>query len=233
MKKNIVMTVIMAFLAVPAVTHASITYSGTALAGLDYSAFPPGTAQYVGAGGGNPALAALATPDAGLGPDSGDAAVFAGGSFGTLSQVTMNFDIYSQSGGGGNQPYGELWFVLPDSHLAAIIGFGGPSLDDASDMHVINTDQSYWGQTLGSILGDTYEGVAYGNMQVAYAGVGIGDWNIADSIGATANIDSITVNTTAPIPEPATWTAGALLLVPLAAGARSFRRKSPQTPTIV
>lgn len=66
-------------------------------------------------------------------------------------------------------------------------------------MHVIDTDQNYCGQTLGSILANTYEGVAYGNMQVEYIGVGIGDWNIDDSIGATANIDSLTV-----VPEPST-----------------------------
>ena len=171
------------------------------------------------AAGTNPAVAALSTPDAGLGPDSGDAAVFAEGPFGTLSQVSMSFDIYSMTGGGGNLPYAELYVVLPDSSLGGIIGLGGPTLNDSSQMHVIYTDQSYFGQTLGSILTNTYEGVAYGDMQVEYIGVGIGDWAIDDSIGATANIDSMTV-----VPEPTTVTMtimGGMLLLPL--GARKLR----------
>jgi hypothetical protein len=74
--------------------------------------------------------------------------------------------------------------------------------------------------------------VAYGDMQVAYAGVGIGDWDIDDSIGATANIDSITVNAPAPVPEPATWAAGAFLLLPLIGTLRSVRRKATSALTV-
>jgi len=174
------------------------TISGPALSGLDYSAWAPGSAQYVAASPPTPAYAALSTPDAGLGPNSGDAAVFAKGPFGPLSQVSMSFDIYSQSGA-DNQPYAELWVILPDNNLGLILNMGGTELNNASAIHVVYTDQSYWGQSLGSILTDTYEGVAYGDMTVEWAGVGIGDWDIDDSIGKTANIDSITV-----VPEPST-----------------------------
>jgi len=125
----------------------------------------------------------------------------------------MSFDIYSQSGGADNLPYAELWVVLPDNTLGGILGMGGTELNDASAIHVVYYNStggpSYWGDSLGSILNDTYEGVAYGNMTVKWAGVGIGDWNISDSIGATANIDSITV--TSSVPEPATMLLLALV----------------------
>jgi hypothetical protein len=134
----------------------------------------------------------------------------------------MSFDIYSQSGGAGNQPYAELWVVLPDSNLGLILNMGGTQLNDASAIHVVYTDQSYWGQSLGSILNDTYEGVKYGDMTVEWVGVGIGDWAIDDSIGKTANIDSITVS---PVPEPTTMIAGALLLLPFGASTLRMLRK--------
>ena len=110
----------------------------------------------------------------------------------------MSFDVYSQSGGAGNLPYGELWVVLPDSSLGLILNMGGTVLNGASAIHVVFTDQSYWGQSLDSILNDTYKGVKYGDMTVEWVGVGIGDWDISDSIGATANINSITVTSSVP-----------------------------------
>jgi hypothetical protein len=205
---------------------ATITFSGTGpvtrinasdyragLDTLDYSlgSTSPGTTTYVPAAGSTPALAALYTPDAsttlyGTSPNQYtlEQDVFAQNplphatSFGTLSQVSMSFHIYSSSGGGGNLPYGELFVDLPDGNLAEILNMGGTQLNDSTAIHVVGTDQSYWGQSLASILNDTYEGQTYGSMPVDWVGVGIGNWDIPANTPASAEIDSITVSIAVP-----------------------------------
>jgi hypothetical protein len=98
---------------------------------------------------------------------------------------------------------------------------GGSTLDSSSKIHVVYADQTYWDQSLGSILNDTYKGVAYGDMTVDWAGVSIGLWDIPDTIGAAASFDSLTV-----VPEPTTMISGALLLLPFGASTLRMLRKN-------
>jgi hypothetical protein len=206
---------------------ASITYSGTALSGLDYVVGnplpnnPPSDAQYVPASGSTPALAALYTSDAGLGDYGDNPAVFVQGPMGTLSSFSASYNLYSSSGGAGLQPYWILWVNANPSEEIGIIGMGGSTLDSSSKIHVVYADQTYWDQSLGSILNDTYKGVAYGDMTVDWAGVSIGLWDIPDTIGAAASFDSLTV-----VPEPTTMISGALLLLPFGASTLRMLRKN-------
>jgi hypothetical protein len=212
---------------------ASITYSGTALSGLTPATpyGPSSDSQYVPASGSAPALRALSTSDSGDLETSGDdPAVFVQGPMGTLSFFSASYQLYGNATGpSGTAPYWILWVSAPGnpSDLIGIIGMGGPTLNSSSAIHVVYADQSYWGQSLGSILNDTYNGVAFGDMTVDWAGVEIGNWDNGDSIiPASANIDSITVPGVAPVPEPTTMIAGALLLLPFGASTLRILRKS-------
>jgi hypothetical protein len=176
------------------VAAATTTISGNGLSSLLYlNSYSTGSASFVPAAGATPAYAQLYTSDASDADGADAPAVDAAGTFGTLRQVSMSFSLLPESVLNGNLPYGELWVVLPDSSLGGIIGFGGTALNDSTQMHVIYTSgPTYFGDTLGSILNDTYEGVAYGDMEVVYAGVEIG---LGGSGAETADISSITVTT--------------------------------------
>jgi hypothetical protein len=185
----------------PAALADSTTYSGTGLSGLDYSS----GASYVPAAGLTPAYAYLSTSDSGLNGDS--PAVFAPVSGWTLSSVAASYDLLSSSGGNGNQPYLSLWLDdgNPSDNWVEIIGMGGPTLDGSSAIHVLDWNdytELYWGDSLSSIYNDVYTpaGITFGDMQVDYVGVEIGEWDNGEAtIPASAAIDSITVSQT---PEP-------------------------------
>jgi hypothetical protein len=214
---------------------ASITYSGTALSGLDYVVGnplpnnPPSDAQYVPATGTTPALAALYTSDAGLGPTGDNPAVFVQGPLGTLSSFSASYHLYSSSGGAGNQPYWLLWVSVPGDNNpndeVGIIGMGGPTLNGSSAIHVVANPSSIapldWGVTLSDLDNATYDGITFGQMTVDWAGVSIGLWDIPDTIGAAASFDSLTV-----VPEPTTMIAGALLLLPFGASTLRLLRNT-------
>jgi hypothetical protein len=191
----------------PAALADSTTFSGT---GLDPSngvlyVGNTGDAQYVPASGLTPAYAELSTPDSGLNGDS--PAVFAPISNWDLDSIAASYDLLSSSGGNGNQPYLTLWLNdgNPSDNWIEIIGMGGPTLDGSSAIHVLDWNDNtelYWGDSLSSIYNDVYSptGVTFGDMQVEYVGVEIGEWDNGDAaIPASAEIDSITVSQT---PEP-------------------------------
>jgi hypothetical protein len=175
------------------------TISGTDLSGLTYRP-NGGVAQYVA---GTPDVAQLSTSDSGVtGPAPVvyvRAGVFTGlSSLGTLSTLSASYDLYSSSGGAGNQPYWLTYLNAPGGGYVGVISMGGPTLDGSSQIHVIyisgaTSSSDYWGDTLSQLDGTIYGTTTFGQLGVYETGVEIGDWNIDDSIGATANIDSITV----------------------------------------
>jgi len=160
-----------------------------------------------------------------------DAVVGAKGPFGKLSTHNMSFEYSNLIGGGGNTPYAAfgvsvngLWDGSGQEFL--IIATSGNQINGATGIHVydLTADQNYapvtWGSTLGSILSDTFGGVAFGDMQTVRAYAYIGDWPGVGNV--SVDIDSITVST---VPEPTTTISGALLLLPFGAGAVRFFRK--------
>jgi hypothetical protein len=204
--------IVIALAIAPAAFAGSTTYSGTGLAGLTYVGTPQTDAQYVPASGLTPAYADLYTADAGTADTADSPAVFVQGQLGNLSSFSGSYDLLSSSGGGGNQPYWILWVNddggtgPSDANELAIIGFGDSTIGASSTIHVYDpagVASSFWGDSLSSIFNVTYgtSGITYGNMQVAWAGVEIGDWAIDDSIGASAEFSSLTVPST-PTPEP-------------------------------
>jgi hypothetical protein len=176
------------------------TISGTDLQNLHYSG-APGEAQYVA---GTPDLAQLFTSDAGLNGDAPTVFVRASNvglsSLGTLSTLNASYHLYSSSGGAGNQPYWLTYLYAPGGGYIGVISAGGPTLNGSSQIHVFYgyatsplSSDSYWDDTLSQLDGTIYGTTTFGQLGVYETGVEIGDWNIDDSIGATANIDSITV----------------------------------------
>lgn len=123
---------------------------------------------------------------------------------GNLSSFSGSYDLVSSSGGGGNPPY---WNLQVDTNgvIVNIISMGGPTLDGSSQVHAYNADYSAsvgtWGMTLSALDALTYDGYTIGDMTVDWAGVEIGDWNISDSIPASAEFDAITVPVTTPEPS--------------------------------
>lgn len=187
------------------------TIAGTDLSGLHYGG-DPGDAQYVPAVGATPALAALSTPDSGINGDAPVVFVRAANvglpSLGTLSGLSASYHLYSSSGGNGNQPYWLTYLYAPGGGYIGVISSGGPDLNGSSAIHVFynydydpnsHTTANYWGDSISTLDNTLYNGTTtFGQLGVYETGVEIGDWNINDSIGATANIDSITVNSSVP-----------------------------------
>jgi len=177
----------------------TVTISGTELSTLTGSG-DPGDAQYVA---GTPDVFQLTTPDAGLNGDAPGVKVKAGNvglpSLGALDTFSASYDLSSSSGGAGNQPYFVTYLNAPGGGYVGVISFGGPDLNSSSDIHVIYSGATpsgdYWGDTLSQLDSESYDGTTFGQLPVYETIVEIGDWNIDDSIGATANIDSITVST--------------------------------------
>jgi hypothetical protein len=211
------------------------TIAGTDLSGLHYGG-DPGDAQYVPAAGATPALAALSTPDSGINGDAPVVFVRAANvglpSLGTLSGLSASYHLYSSSGGNGNQPYWLTYLYAPGGGYIGVISSGGPTLDGSSQIHVFYdyatsplSSDTYWGDTLSQLDGTAYGTTTFGQLGVYETGVEIGDWNISDSIGATANIDSITVNVN--VPDVAS-TAGLLCLGFLTLAVFGFRQNRLQ-----
>ena len=137
-----------------------------------------------------------------------DAVVGAKGPFGTLTGLGMSFDYSNMTGGNGNQPFAafglsenSLWNLSAQEFL--VIAVTGNQLTDSTLVHVVNsnTGDNYiplsGAITLGQLESQTYNGVAFGDMQVMRAYAYIGDW---PGVGNTSvDINSITV-----VPEPST-----------------------------
>jgi hypothetical protein len=137
-----------------------------------------------------------------------DAVVGAKGPFGTLNGLGMSFDYSNMSGGNGGLPYAafglsenSLWNLSAQEFL--VIAVSGNQLNDSTLVHVVdnNTGDNYiplsGAITLGQLEGETFSGVAFGDMQVMRAYAYIGAW---PGVGNTSvDINSITV-----VPEPAT-----------------------------
>jgi hypothetical protein len=209
---------------------ASVTISGTDLSSLTYRG-DPGNSQYVPAAGLTPALAALSTPDSGVNGNAPVVYVRAANvglpSLGTLSGLSASYDLYSSSGGNGNQPYWLTYLNAPGGGYIGVISMGGPDLNGSSQIHVIyvgaTASSDYWGDTLSQLDSTVYGATTFGQMTVYETGVEIGDWdNGGATIPASANIESITLF---PVPEPTTMIAGALLLLPFGASTLRMLRK--------
>jgi hypothetical protein len=190
---------------------AQITYSGTGLSTLDYSAnIKPQDAQYVAALEATPAYAALYTADASTANSADSPAVFFKAPVGTtLSTLSGSYTLSSVVGSGTPvQPYWTIWVGTASApEEIALYSLGGTPLTSSSTMHAFVTSDwsslGTWGDTLSQFDAITYDGVALGDMTVDWVGLEIGDGGPAAP--ASANIDSITV-----VPEPTT--AGCFLL---------------------
>jgi hypothetical protein len=222
---------------------AAITYSGTALSGLDYPQqwcytssagwylAPATDSQYVPANPttGAPALAALYTANSGTDWSDDTPAVFVQGPMGTLSSFSASYHLYgAATGPSGTSPYWNIQVspTAKPSDVINIIAMGGAVLNGSSDIHAYNADYSAavgtWGMTLSALGALTYDGYNIGDMTVNWAGIEIGNWDNGNSvIPASADFDSITV-----VPEPTTMIAGALLLLPFGASSLRILRKT-------
>jgi hypothetical protein len=212
---------------VPHGALATITISGSDLNNLSYRP-NGGTAQYVP---GPPDYALLSTPDAGLAGGAPAAYVqsstIGGASLGTLSSLSATYSLLSYSGGDGNQPYWLTYLNDPNTGgYIGVVSFTGPTLDGLSQIHVFYdfdpgalSSNTYWGDTLAQLSSTAYGTTTFGNLNVYETGVEIGDWAIDDSIGATAEINSITLSPWTAVPEPSTM----LLLCIGLAGAGAYR----------
>ena len=162
-----------------------------------------------------------------------DAVVGAKGPFGALSGLNMSFDYSNLIGGNGNQPYAAFGVSLDGTWGGSaqeflVIAMSGNQITGNTLVHVWDeTTQAnvsgLYNVTLDSILGvdNTYNNVAFGDLEVMRAYAYIGDWPGVGNV--SVDINSITVST---VPEPTTMLAGALLLLPFGASAvRILRRR--------
>jgi hypothetical protein len=224
---------------------ATVTIQGTDLNNLSYRpnvgtgpSPAVSTAAYVPAAAPAPALAALYTGDSGLSDGAGAPAVavtaLAAGlpTLGTLNGFSASYDLYGAATGPvGTQPYFLTYLYAPGGGYIGVIG-GGPDLNGSSQIHVIyvsgaTASSAYWGDTLSQLDSTAYNGTTFGAMTVYETMVEIGMWdNGGATIPASANIQSITLfPAVAPVPEPTTMIAGALLLLPFGASTLRILRK--------
>jgi hypothetical protein len=158
---------------------------------LDYSADRGGaTASYVA---GTPDYAYLYTPDSGTIVNNGGgevARVGVTGLFGTLNSFSASYSLFTlvtvATVPSATAPY---WVIFvsptgdrnPNDDLAIIQLSTGPTLNGASTIHAYGPgfsglpNNGYWGDTLTTLDGITYNGVAFGDMTVESARVEIGE----------------------------------------------------------
>ena len=194
---------------------ASITYSGTALAGLDYSSYYAGDAQYVA---GTPDVAQLYTADLSTADTADSPAVFFKAPVGTtLSTLSGS---YALSAGTTVNPYWILYLTDDPTYSSPIVTTDGGLINGSSLVHVGNLINGSITLSALDALIDPLSGLAYGQETINWAGLEIGD---GGSGAGTANIESITISS---VPEPTTMLAGALLLLPFGASALRVLRKT-------
>ena len=191
----------------------AVTYSGTGLDDsintmIGYGAHSPvSSAKYVAAAGSIPAYGALYTPNASVGGPTAaiwvgdETAPNGGGIPGTLSSLNASYTLLSSGIGPGPGNFTPFWvlFMADDTSFQdPIVSTSGGPLNGSSLIHVGNLING--SITLSELYGDIdpNSGLLYGQETIAWVGLEIGNWNISDSISATANIDSITVNVNVP-----------------------------------
>ncbi len=179
------------------------TYSGTGLSSLEYEADYPGDARYVP---GTPDIVQLYTEDAGLAFTADAPAVFIPGPFGKLSTFSASYDLLSSSVPPGTSPY---WILQvsppgnsnPSNELTIIEASTGPGLNGASTIHVYDPNGvvgTYSGYTLSNLDSVNLGSYTFGDMTVDSAGVEIGNWGVNDGIGASAEIESLSIGSAPP-----------------------------------
>ena len=211
---------------------AAMSASATIYSGSDFSTMASYNGTYVPATlliPGHEALSYTITAD------PNDAVVGVRGSLGTLNSLSMSFQ-YSNPIGTGNAPFAAFGVSVDglwgsgSAYEYNIISENGNQLIGTSLVHVWDWNLNggaggdvpgLSGVTLNSILGvgNSYNSVAFGNLQVMRAYAYIGDTGGPSS--GSVDINSITVGAYE-VPEPTTMVAGALLLLPF--GASTIRR---------
>ena len=197
------------------------TISGTGLSTLDYSFWYSGDAQYVPASGSIPSYAALYTADASTADTADSPAVFVRPPTGTtLSTLSGSYDLLSSGPGPGNvQPYWILYLTDDPTYSSPILASGSGPINGSSLVHV--GDLIHGSITLSALdaLIDPISGLPYGQETINWAGLEIGD---GGNGAGTANIESITINSS--VPEPATMLLLGLGLMGLAGARRKFKK---------
>jgi hypothetical protein len=170
----------------------------TIYSGSDFSTMAAYNGIYVPGSPGYEALS-YASPDV-------DAVVGVRGPLGALDQLTMSFDYSNLSGGSGNAPFAAFGVSLDGTWGTGgqefdIISEDGNQLTGTSLVHVWDFSLNggdggdvagLSGVTLDSILGvdNSYNGVAFGDLEVMRAYAYIGDEGASSG---SVDINSITV----------------------------------------
>jgi hypothetical protein len=177
------------------------SYSGTALSGLVYVG-NPGDSEFVS---GATDISQLYTSDAGRATDADSPSVYAHGPFGTLNTFSGTYQLLADNVPADTSPYWIVWVSPPgdnnpDDEIAIIQYSMGNMINDYATIHVVDPNGvlgTYSGETLAALnntpvppLG-TYK---FGQMAVQFAGVEIGNWSDADSVSASADIESLAVS---------------------------------------
>jgi hypothetical protein len=164
-----------------------------------------------------------------------DAVVGVRGPLGTLDNLNMSFQYSGLTGGVGNAPFAAFGVSVNGTWGAGaqeydVISEDGNQLIGTSLVHVWDFSLNggaggdvpgLSGVTLDSVLGtgDSYNGVAYGDLEVMRAYAYIGDEGASSG---SVDINSITVSS---VPEPSSIIAGVAMLFPFGASTLRVLRK--------
>lgn len=231
-KQNAKMKKLHAAILVISLTAAmSASATTTVYSDTDFSSMASYNGTYVAGSPGYEALSYVSTDD------PNDAVVGVRGPLGTLNSLSMSFE-YSNPVGAGNAPFAAFG-VSVDGNWGAtsvyeydIISEQGNQLSGGTLVHVWDWNLNgglggdvagLTGVTLDYVLSqaDSYNGVAFGDLEVMRAYAYIGDTGGPSS--GSVDIDSITITS---VPEPTTMLAGTLLLLPFGASTLRILRKS-------